>query len=133
MRAAGLLCCVLWISLESVFRNTQSTFICCTAPIRLTHSSARHHLIRFDLISREPVILSHLISSQIPGLKEDYKSLNLHINIAGLIMEGSGAPGFRKRWQTERAMLEGEDCCEVRCAASRGGAKHCSGCSNRSR
>jgi len=52
-------------------------------------------------------------SPQIPGLKEDYKSLNLHINIAGLIMEGSGAPGFRKRWQTERAMLEGEDSCEV--------------------
>ena len=50
---------------------------------------------------------------KIPGLKEDYKSLNLHINIAELIMEGSGAPDFRKRWQTERAMLEGEDCCEV--------------------
>ncbi len=37
-------------------------------------------------------------------------------------MEGSGAPGFRKRWQTERAMLEGEDCCEVCSVASRGGA-----------
>ncbi|CAM9997822.1 unnamed protein product, partial [Hapterophycus canaliculatus] len=55
----------------------------------------------------------HEFVKKIPGLKEDYKSLNLHINIAELIMEGSGAPDFRKRWQTERAMLEGEDCCEV--------------------
>lgn len=54
-----------------------------------------------------------LSPNQIPGLKEDYKSLNLHINIAELIMEGSGAPDFRKRWQTERAVLEGEDCSEV--------------------
>ncbi|CAN0498867.1 unnamed protein product, partial [Scytosiphon promiscuus] len=50
---------------------------------------------------------------QIPGLKEDYRSLNLHINIAGLVVEGSGSPDFRRRWQTERALLEGDDCCEV--------------------
>ena len=50
---------------------------------------------------------------QIPGLKEDYRSLNLHINIAELIMEGSGSPEFRRRWQAERAMLEGDDCFEV--------------------
>ncbi|CAM9699279.1 unnamed protein product [Pylaiella littoralis] len=55
----------------------------------------------------------HEFVKKIPGLKEDYKSLNLHINIAEVIMEGSGGPEFRKRWQTERAMLEGEDCCEV--------------------
>ncbi|CAM9687137.1 unnamed protein product, partial [Ectocarpus sp. 13 AM-2016] len=55
----------------------------------------------------------HEFVKKIPGLKEDYKSLNLHINIAELIMEGSGAPDFRKRWQTERAVLEGEDCSEV--------------------
>lgn len=52
--------------------------------------------------------------SQIPGLKEDYRSLNLHINIAELIMEGSGSPEFRRRWQAERAMLEGDDCFEVK-------------------
>ena len=28
-------------------------------------------------------------------------------------MEGSGSPDFRRRWQTERALLEGDDCCEV--------------------
>lgn len=52
-------------------------------------------------------------SPQIPGLKEDYKSLNLHINIAELIMERSGSADFRRRWQSERAMLEGDDCYEV--------------------
>lgn len=46
-------------------------------------------------------------------MKEDYKSLNLHINIAELVMEGSGSADFRRRWQAERAMLEGDDCYEV--------------------
>lgn len=53
-------------------------------------------------------------TEQIPGLKEDYKSLNLHINIAELVMEGSGMPGFRRRWQAERAILEGDESYEVR-------------------
>lgn len=52
---------------------------------------------------------------QIPGLKEDYKSLNLHINIAALVMEGSGSAAFRRRWQAEREILEGDDCYEVWC------------------
>lgn len=59
------------------------------------------------------VLFFGVIVFQIPGLKEDYKSLNLHINIAELVMAGSGSAEFRRRWQAERAMLEGDDCFEV--------------------
>ncbi len=47
---------------------------------------------------------------QIPGLTQNYKSLNLHINIARLIKKRTDGTSFRQRWQTERSMLEGETC-----------------------
>ncbi len=47
---------------------------------------------------------------QIPGLTQNYKSLNLHINIARLIKKMTDAAPFLQRWQTERSMLEGESC-----------------------
>lgn len=66
------------------------------------------------------------VGRQIPGLKEDYKSLNLHINIAELVMEGSGSAEFRRRWQAERAMLEGDDCYEVQQITRFYSVHHCS-------
>eukprot|EP00904_Undaria_pinnatifida_P008208 jgi/Undpi1/4517/HiC_scaffold_18.g07871.m1 len=68
---------------------------------------------RFRANRDQSITEIHEFVKKIPGLKEDYRSLNLHINIAGLVVEGSGSPEFRRRWQTERALLEGDDCCEV--------------------
>ncbi|CAN0372155.1 unnamed protein product, partial [Ascophyllum nodosum] len=68
---------------------------------------------RFRANRDQTITEIHDFVKKIPGLKEDYRSLNLHINIAELIMEGSGSPEFRRRWQAERAMLEGDDCFEI--------------------
>ena len=45
---------------------------------------------------------------QIPGLKENYQSLSQHINITEEIKRTTDGAAFRSRWNTERALLEGE-------------------------
>mmetsp|Transcript_9937 Transcript_9937/g.20250 ORF Transcript_9937/g.20250 Transcript_9937/m.20250 type:complete len:462 (+) Transcript_9937:667-2052(+) len=54
----------------------------------------------------------HQFVKQIPGLTQNYKSLNQHINLAELVKKTTDSLAFRQRWQTERAMLEGETCYE---------------------
>jgi len=54
----------------------------------------------------------HQFVKQIPGLTQNYKCLNQHINIAEHIKKTTNSTEFRQRWQTERAMLEGEACYE---------------------
>ena len=54
----------------------------------------------------------HQFVKQIPGLTQNYKSLNQHINLAELVKKTTDGLAFRQRWQTERAMLEGETCYE---------------------
>ena len=54
----------------------------------------------------------HSFVKQIPGLNQNYKSLNLHINLAELIKKRTDSAKFRKRWTIEREMLEGENCYE---------------------
>ena len=50
----------------------------------------------------------HQFVKQIPGLTQNYKCLNQHINLAEHIKKTTNSTPFRQRWQTERAMLEGE-------------------------
>jgi len=50
----------------------------------------------------------HQFVKQIPGLTQNYKSLNQHINLAELVKKATDNSSFRERWQTERAILEGE-------------------------
>jgi len=49
----------------------------------------------------------------IPGLKENYHSLNQHINITEELKKTTDTSAFRGQWETERALLEGEDVYEV--------------------
>jgi hypothetical protein len=50
---------------------------------------------------------------RIPGLTKVYKSLNQHINLTELIKKTTDSPGFRRRWQTERSLLEGDPALEL--------------------
>ena len=50
----------------------------------------------------------HDFVKQIPGLKENYQSLSQHINITEEIKRTTDGAAFRSRWNTERALLEGE-------------------------
>ena len=49
----------------------------------------------------------------IPGLKENYNSLSQHINITEEIKRTTDGAPFRSRWNTERALLEGEVCYDL--------------------
>jgi vacuolar protein sorting-associated protein 33A len=44
----------------------------------------------------------------IPGLKENYNSLNIHINLTEELKRTTDGSSFRSRWNTERSLLEGE-------------------------
>jgi len=44
----------------------------------------------------------------IPGLKENYNSLNVHINLTEELKRTTDGSTFRNRWNTERSLLEGE-------------------------
>ena len=50
----------------------------------------------------------HDFVKQIPGLKQNYESLNQHINITEELKRTTDGATFRNRWNTERALLEGE-------------------------
>ena len=50
----------------------------------------------------------HDFVKQMPQLTRQYKSLNMHIGLAGVLKQTSEARLFRKRWQIERAFLEGD-------------------------
>ena len=50
----------------------------------------------------------HDFVKQMPQLTRQYKSLNMHIGLAGVLKQTSEARMFRKRWQIERAFLEGD-------------------------
>ena len=50
----------------------------------------------------------HSFVKLIPGLTQNQKSLEQHINIAEYIKSHTGSMAFRNTWQTERSMLEGE-------------------------
>lgn len=45
---------------------------------------------------------------RIPGLKQNYQSLQQHINIAELIKKNTDSKAFRDLWMTERTMIEGD-------------------------
>ena len=49
----------------------------------------------------------------IPDLKENYNSLSQHINITEEIKRTTDGASFRSRWNTERALLEGETCYDL--------------------
>ena len=49
----------------------------------------------------------------IPGLKESYASLNQHINITAELKRTTDSAAFRSRWNTERAVLEGDTVYEL--------------------
>lgn len=55
----------------------------------------------------------HDFVKQIPGLTQIYKSLNQHINITEEIKRTTDGSAFRQRWNTERALLEGETCFDL--------------------
>jgi hypothetical protein len=50
----------------------------------------------------------HEFVKKIPKLTKDFKSLNQHIHIAEHLKKQTDSREFRERWQSERAMLEGE-------------------------
>ena len=50
----------------------------------------------------------HKFVKQIPHLAKEYKSVNHHIHIAGMLKRLTDARDFRELWQTERGILEGE-------------------------
>lgn len=45
---------------------------------------------------------------KMPQLKQKYKSLQLHVNIAALVKQTSDSREFRDSWQLERSLLEGD-------------------------
>ncbi len=45
---------------------------------------------------------------KMPGLKESFKSLQHHINIAEEIKKTTDSFKFRDMWQLERSMIEGD-------------------------
>ncbi len=73
----------------------------------------REHYNSFRRKRDQSITQIHDFVKQIPGLTQNYKSLNLHINIAGLIKNMTDGTPFRQRWQTERSMLEGESCFDI--------------------
>lgn len=50
----------------------------------------------------------HEFVKKIPKLTKDFKSLNQHIHVAEHLKKQTDSREFRERWQSERAMLEGE-------------------------
>ena len=50
----------------------------------------------------------HDFVKTIPGLKENYNSLNQHINITEELKRTTDSAAFRDRWNSERALLEGD-------------------------
>ncbi len=50
----------------------------------------------------------HEFVKKIPKLTKDFKSLNQHIHIAEHLKKHTDSRDFRDKWQSERAMLEGE-------------------------
>lgn len=50
----------------------------------------------------------HEFVKKIPKLTKDFKSLNQHIHIAEHLKKQTDSREFREKWQSERAMLEGE-------------------------
>lgn len=50
----------------------------------------------------------HEFVKKIPKLTKDFKSLNQHIHVAEHLKKQTDSRDFRERWQSERAMLEGE-------------------------
>jgi hypothetical protein len=55
----------------------------------------------------------HQFVKNIPMFTQNLRSLTNHIHLAELVKKTSEEPLFRERWQTERAMLEGETCYET--------------------
>ena len=55
----------------------------------------------------------HDFVKRIPGLTQNYKSLNQHINITELIKRTTDGSLFRQRWNTERTLLEGDACYDL--------------------
>ena len=55
------------------------------------------------------IVELHDFVKKIPQLTKDYKSLNMHINIAELVKRTTDSREFRELWQAERAMLEVSD------------------------
>eukprot|EP01035_Chromulina_nebulosa_P020897 gene20897-27087_t len=50
----------------------------------------------------------HDFLKKIPGLFKEYKYLQRHINIAGIIKSTTDSRDFHTMWQNERGILEGE-------------------------
>jgi hypothetical protein len=52
------------------------------------------------------IVELHDFVKKIPQLTKEYKSLNMHINVAELIKRTTDGRQFRELWQNQRAMLE---------------------------
>lgn len=55
----------------------------------------------------------HKFVKQIPIFTQNLRSLTNHIHLAELVKETTEESTFRERWQTERAMVEGDSCIET--------------------
>ncbi|KAL7541438.1 hypothetical protein ACHAWF_006937, partial [Thalassiosira exigua] len=55
----------------------------------------------------------HRFVKQMPAFARDLRSLTNHIHVAELVKKAAEGGGFRRRWQTERGMLESEPCYEA--------------------
>ena len=52
----------------------------------------------------------HNFIKKIPNLTSNYKTLNLHINMTSYIKQMTDSVEFREFWQTERGIIEGDNC-----------------------
>lgn len=55
----------------------------------------------------------HQFVKQIPVFTQNLRSLTNHIHLAELIKAESEKVSFREQWQTERSMIEGENCNDI--------------------
>ena len=55
----------------------------------------------------------HQFVKQIPIFAQNLRSLTNHIHLAELVKKNTEDIAFRERWQTERSILEGENCYDI--------------------
>jgi len=55
----------------------------------------------------------HKFVKQIPIFTQNLRSLTTHIHLAELVKQTTEESSFRQRWQTERSMLESEQCYDM--------------------
>jgi Sec1 family len=81
---------------------------CTVLPLSLQAKEIRESYNAFRGNKDQSITEIHEFVKRIPGLTQTYKSLNQHINVAELIKQTTDGVAFRKQWQTERSVLEGQ-------------------------